>query len=392
MTVRISFGVGLGFCGVVLAVGGGCKRSATQTRATAAASRAEVMANVNWRTQARGYRGRNGLVVTVTCPPSGPMGTVWGSDIYSDDSSVCGAAFHSGRVNLATGGTFQIRIMPGQQMYVATVRNGMTTAAFGPFAGSFAVVGGAAQGLVAAPLPTAVPNSMAAPVVPPGGMAPLPMSPGRTPWATNATIVRGQNNRRFTFLCPPGGVPGSVWGTGTYTDDSSVCSAAVHAGVISLATGGPVTLLVSPGLPSYTGSLSNGVTSRNYGNYAGSFTLVREPPGAVAPLPGAVAPLPGTTAFTWMQNAAAHRGQNGQTIRAYCPPGGAPGMVWGTGIYTDDSSVCGAAVHAGLITPAAGGAFTLRIMPGRPAYTGSLAHDVTTQSYAEYPGSFAVQR
>jgi hypothetical protein len=62
--------------------------------------------------------------------------------------------------------------------------------------------------------------------------------------------------------------------------------------------------------------------------------------------------------------------------------------VWGDGIYTDDSSVCTAAVHAGLITVAEGGRVVIEISAGLDAYEGATANGVTTLPYASWPGSF----
>ena len=64
-------------------------------------------------------------------------------------------------------------------------------------------------------------------------------------------------------------------GDGTYTDDSSVCTAAVHAGLISLARGGSVTVQIRAGLSSYVGSTRNGVTSKSYGGWPGAYVFIR---------------------------------------------------------------------------------------------------------------------
>lgn len=61
--------------------------------------------------------------------------------------------------------------------------------------------------------------------------------------------------------------------------------------------------------------------------------------------------------------------------------------IWGTGVYTDDSGVCVAAVHAGLLTFATGGTVTFDLLPGRDAYTGSEAHGVTSNDYGQWDGS-----
>jgi hypothetical protein len=69
-------------------------------------------------------------------------------------------------------------------------------------------------------------------------------------------------------------VEDTVWGTDTYTDDSSVCTAAVHAGLITLASGGPVTFEMRPGLDSYEASTRNGIASRSWGVWSSSFVFV----------------------------------------------------------------------------------------------------------------------
>jgi hypothetical protein len=63
---------------------------------------------------------------------------------------------------------------------------------------------------------------------------------GRTPdivatspsWFSTAVQYRGEDGRRVQFACPSPGEARSVWGSDIYTDDSSVCTAAVHAGLI----------------------------------------------------------------------------------------------------------------------------------------------------------------
>ncbi len=54
--------------------------------------------------------------------------------------------------------------------------------------------------------------------------------------------------------CPAGFASGSVWGSGPYTADSDVCTAALHAGVIG-PEGGKVMALAAEGLETYTGPM-----------------------------------------------------------------------------------------------------------------------------------------
>lgn len=95
-------------------------------------------------------------------------------------------------------------------------------------------------------------------------------------WSTDASAYRGQEGQRVVFVCPPNpdrAALGTVWGAEVYTDDSAVCVAAVHAGRISFAEGGRVTLEVRPGQSAYRGTDWNGVVSEPYGPWGGSFVF-----------------------------------------------------------------------------------------------------------------------
>jgi len=98
--------------------------------------------------------------------------------------------------------------------------------------------------------------------------------PTSADWTTTAKALRGRNGQKFTFACGSNGAAGSVWGTDLYTDDSSICTAAVHSGLITLSKGGTVTIEIAPGDTSYTGSSRGGITSSDYGSWTGSFKFV----------------------------------------------------------------------------------------------------------------------
>ena len=82
-------------------------------------------------------------------------------------------------------------------------------------------------------------------------------------WNANAVAFRGQNGAQKTFECPKYGAVYGIYGTDVYTDDSSVCTAAVHAGFISLAGGGSVTIEIRPDAGSYTGTTRNRITRQS---------------------------------------------------------------------------------------------------------------------------------
>jgi len=95
-----------------------------------------------------------------------------------------------------------------------------------------------------------------------------------TDWSFSPTEFRGRDGLRLAVQCTPAGNLGSIWGTGTYTDDSQVCTAAVHAGLITQPEGGRVVIQIAPGQESYQGSTANGVTSGMYNKWDGSYVFV----------------------------------------------------------------------------------------------------------------------
>jgi hypothetical protein len=117
-----------------------------------------------------------------------------------------------------------------------------------------------------------------APVGPaPAGAGPAAGSVAGSDWLASAAALRGRNGERFEFRCPPGGAAGrGPFGTDVYADHSSVCTAAVHAGFITFASGGTVTIEIRAGQSFYSGSAGQGgVSSASAGSWPGSFAFVR---------------------------------------------------------------------------------------------------------------------
>ena len=63
--------------------------------------------------------------------------------------------------------------------------------------------------------------------------------------------------------------------------------------------------------------------------------------------------------------------------------------IWGVDVYTDDSAVCVAAVHAGAIG-SAGGVITVSRAQGQQSYPGGARNGVVSNSYGPWPQSFRV--
>jgi hypothetical protein len=189
-----------------------------------------------------------------------------------------------------------------------------------------------------------------------------------------------------------GSAEGTVWGTTVYTDDSPVAVAAVHAGVLDPGQHGTVRVTILPGRERYEGSSRHGVTSRPYTGWGGSYFVERVP----ATLDPAAAPVsnnpPDDVANRpVVQGLGDYRGRVGVTLQLRLT-GGTDGSVWGTDVFTDDSSLSAAAVHAGVLRPGETGIVKVTILAGRNSYTGATRNGVTSRDWGPYAGSFNIQR
>jgi len=124
------------------------------------------------------------------------------------------------------------------------------------------------------------------------------------------------------------------------------------------------------------------------GAVAGGAVATAEPsPSGPNPEPSIA--LPPTPSYVWTRTAdrignTPHGGGNvGSRYAIDCPPGGMLFPVWGTRVYTSDSSVCSAAVHWGLITVQRGGLVVIEILPGRDSYRGTRRHGVTSRDWPQ---------
>lgn len=118
--------------------------------------------------------------------------------------------------------------------------------------------------------------------------APAPQ-PAPQPTQTLALCPSNALSLASTTQCAcPANPVGTIWGSGTYTADSNVCMAALHAGAIP-GSGGAVTITPGGRFENFPGSAQNGVTSNSWGAYDSSFTVVALQAAAPAPVPQ---PLP----------------------------------------------------------------------------------------------------
>ena len=215
-----------------------------------------------------------------------------------------------------------------------------------------------------------------------------PSSAGKgtpTTWEANASSFNAKDGETFTLACSPGGTEHSVWGSDIYTSDSSICTAGVHSGLITYQQGGTVTIELRPGRAIYGCSERNGVTTSSYGSYQRSFVFKTPNTEAV------VREAEDQTPALWNMSASMVSFEPGKTLKFKCPPGGKESSVWGTDIYTVDSSICNAAVHAGKLKMESGGSVTIELRAGEATYKGTTRNGIRTNDYSKYGQSFVVK-
>ena len=87
-------------------------------------------------------------------------------------------------------------------------------------------------------------------------------------------------------------------------------------------------------------------------------------------------------------NLVSYRDKVGQIFQ-FTLTGRPTGSVWGTDIYTDDSALACAAVHAGVVLAGETKVVTVKIVAGQSSYQGSVRNGVTSSSYGTWPGSYS---
>jgi hypothetical protein len=201
-----------------------------------------------------------------------------------------------------------------------------------------------------------------------------------------STLARFRGREGVTLTLPVvGSTRGGVWGDGIYTDDSSLAAAAVHAGLVQPGDLAFVRVTILAGQEQYDGVVRNDVSSGSWGTWGGSFRLepaadrvVRVPESfdamGLVPL-GSLRDYAGASFDIEL---------TGTSRRA--------AAVWGTDVYTDDSSIAAAAVHAGVLRDGERGIVRVTLLPGSNDYQGSMRNGVTSASWGEWGGGFRLER
>jgi hypothetical protein len=72
--------------------------------------------------------------------------------------------------------------------------------------------------------------------------------------------------------------------------------------------------------------------------------------------------------------------------------GAVDGSLWGTDVYTGDSSLATVAVHAGAVKSGETAVVRVTVMPPLAHYQGSVRHGVTSHDYGRFGTAYRVDR
>jgi hypothetical protein len=241
------------------------------------------------------------------------LGTsVWGNQVYTDDSNICLAAIHDGRVT-TSGGQVTVWSVPGQARYDSATRNGITSWDYQDFDGSIRFTPPTKRPIKVRPAPAdgtgeVAPVGEDAPTrrrASPADATPVDYDAdrdGRDDRLEASTTISGASASRASgggtiTACPDTGqslrgrtapiqcycpaiaedmVGTSVWGNQIYTDDSNICLAAIHDGRVSL-SGGKIWVWADRGRKRYSSTARNGITSITYLDFEGSIRFTPPP-------------------------------------------------------------------------------------------------------------------
>ena len=68
------------------------------------------------------------------------------------------------------------------------------------------------------------------------------------------------------------------------------------------------------------------------------------------------------------------------------------GGVWGTDVYTGDSTLAAAAVHAGALKPGETAVVRVRVVPPLAQYQGSIRNGVSSHDFGRFGTAYSVSR
>lgn len=186
-----------------------------------------------------------------------------------------------------------------------------------------------------------------------------------------------------------GSKSGSIWGTGVYTHDSNLATAAVHAGVLKVNEKGIVKVTILPAQSSFPATGQFGVASSSWsGSVYDCYKVERARPeesvlpGGKVVLHKEIRPAPA--------NLQGYRDQVGHAF-LFEVTGDTVFSIYGTEIYSDDSRLSTAAVHAGCVVDGRKALVKVTILGPQEKFTSSGRNGVISTTWGPSSGSYKVE-
>ncbi|XP_077974364.1 uncharacterized protein LOC120347949 isoform X1 [Styela clava] len=294
-------------------------------------------------------------VSTVVCPGDCDFETydVWGSETYKSDSHICASAAHAGIIDVSLGGPVTVKRVPGMKAYEGNTKQRIISKPFAESSTAFTFADNIEK----------VGSILAATC------------------DFTADLI---SDDLFSLKCPAGCSGGSskVWGDGVYTSDSPLCAAAIHNGYLKESLGGIITVHKVQAKATYSAANRNGIQSFEYGKWSSASVIFQRPCVEVEPM----YPVTCETRANFMVDDA---------FTVVCPAGCDMNIdnneVWGTGVYTDDSYICGAAIHDGRLNADVGGQIMVGKIPGMSTYAGSTQNTIESKSKGKWRKSITFE-
>ncbi len=212
----------------------------------------ELPSLAEWDQSPEDFTNIIGDRVTIQLPPNGYENSAWGLGVYTTDSAIGTAAVHMGLITFKQGGTVTIEITEGRTSYGGVLRNGVLTGTYESWPLSFHFIDGKGNPITLAET---------------GGL--------ELDWLTDASVLGLQEGESILVSLPSNGEVREIWGSDPYTIDSSIGTAAVHAGLLTFEDGGEVLLKRIQKRTAFNGSEKNGVESFDYEGAMNAYSFVK---------------------------------------------------------------------------------------------------------------------
>lgn len=196
----------------------------------------------------RRFTGAIGRIFRVKCPTCSLVKRpIYGSYIYHPLSSICKAASHSGNISSIKSGYVIVELVAGKKIYNGSL--GLDGTISGTFSGA------------EISFRTKV------------GTSPTPISCTDAP--NKEPFLNAQQGKKFVVLCPKncGKEKVEIFGSEVYSDTSSICISAIHAGIMN-DLGGEIELLIDGPQTFFKSTKSFGIISKPRDSYIRSFRFI----------------------------------------------------------------------------------------------------------------------